>query len=151
MRRRLKPSSSEAPSVGRAMTGTVGQSERSRALGSVGGMTDLQPDIHVSELDPVAPVPAGHVLLDVREQDEWDAGHAPGAWHIPLSDLPTRIDELPEADFLVVCRSGGRSSRAAAGLNQSGYDARNLDGGMKGWAAANLPVTAPGGAQPRIL
>ncbi|MEE6286949.1 rhodanese-like domain-containing protein [Georgenia sp. MJ173] len=110
-----------------------------------------QPDLLVSDLDPAAPVPAGHVLLDVREQEEWDAGHAPGALHIPLGELTARIDELPEEDLLVVCRSGGRSSRATAWLNQAGYDARNLDGGMKAWAAAELPVRADGAAEPRVL
>lgn len=106
-------------------------------------MSELE-ELTVSELDPGQPVPAGHVLLDVREQEEWDAGHAPGALHIPLGELPARIDELPEEDLLVVCRSGGRSLRATAWLNRSGYDARNLDGGMKAWAAAGLPVTAEG-------
>ena len=54
------------------------------------------------------------VVLDVREQDEYDAGHAPRAIHIPLGDLPNRLNELPEVDgdLPVVCRSGARSGRA---------------------------------------
>ncbi|OIQ79506.1 putative adenylyltransferase/sulfurtransferase MoeZ [mine drainage metagenome] len=95
----------------------------------------------VSELDPATPIPPGTTLLDVREQDEWDAGHAPGAWHIPLGELPRRVSELPvEGRILVVCRSGSRSARATAWLEQVGYDAANLDGGMVAWAGAGLPV-----------
>ena len=57
------------------------------------------------------------VILDVREKDEWDAGHAPGAVHIPLAELPSRLHELPDTDdgtLAVTCRGGGRSSRAVA-------------------------------------
>jgi rhodanese-related sulfurtransferase len=99
------------------------------------------PTIAVTDLDPNAPVPPGTVLLDVREQDEWDAGHAPQAVHIPLGDLPERVGELPEGDrVVVVCRSGARSARATAWLVQGGYDAVNLDGGMLDWERAGLPV-----------
>jgi rhodanese-related sulfurtransferase len=92
------------------------------------------------------------VILDVREQDEWDAGHAPGALHIPLGELPTRLHELPETDetLAVTCRGGGRSSRAVAWLTQQGFDVANLDGGMKGWEAAGRTVVADGPA-PRII
>ncbi|WP_413451573.1 rhodanese-like domain-containing protein [Georgenia phoenicis] len=116
-------------------------------------MEDLdQPrDLTVADLDPASPVPAGHAILDVREQDEWDAGHAPGAVHIPLGELPDRLDELPEEDLLVVCRSGGRSMRATAWLNHSGFTARNLDGGMREWAAAGLPMTTDDGSDARLL
>nr|WP_156399843.1 rhodanese-like domain-containing protein [Phycicoccus sp. Soil748] len=85
------------------------------------------------------------VLLDVREQDEWDAGHAPGAVHIPLGDLPSRLHELPDTDaatLAITCRGGGRSSRAVAWLSQQGFDVANLDGGMKAWHAAGKPLAA---------
>jgi len=85
------------------------------------------------------------VLLDVREHDEWEAGHAPGAVHIPLGDLPARLDELPDTDagtLAVTCRGGGRSSRAVAWLSQQGFDVANLDGGMKAWEAAGKPLAA---------
>jgi rhodanese-related sulfurtransferase len=99
------------------------------------------PSVLVTDLDPAAPVPPGTVLLDVREQDEWDAGHAPQAVHIPLGDLPDRVGELdPDARVLVVCHSGVRSARATAWLVQGGYDASNVDGGMVDWARAGLPV-----------
>ncbi|SEA26446.1 Rhodanese-related sulfurtransferase [Bowdeniella nasicola] len=107
--------------------------------------------ITVADLDVTDPVPDGYVLLDVREDEEWEAGHAPGALHIPLGDLPDRIDELPDEDLLVVCRTGGRSGRAAAWLNQNGYDAYNVDGGMTSWHQAGLPVTSEDGSVPEIL
>lgn len=82
---------------------------------------------------------ASVVLLDVREHDEWSAGHAPGARHMPLG----RVDASALADdtiVLCVCRSGGRSAQATDALRQSGIDARNVTGGMQAWAAAALPV-----------
>ncbi|MGH3949038.1 MAG: rhodanese-like domain-containing protein [Pseudonocardiaceae bacterium] len=93
-------------------------------------------------------------LLDVREDDEWRAGHAPGALHIPLSDVPARMDELADMPddqpIFVVCRTGGRSSQATAFLNANGYAAVNVAGGMKSWETEGRPVvgeypdTAPG-------
>ncbi len=85
------------------------------------------------------------MLLDVREQDEWAAGHAPSAVHIPLGDLPARAAELTElADdrpVYVVCRTGGRSERATAWLNAAGVvDAVNIAGGMKSWATSGHPL-----------
>lgn len=108
-------------------------------------------DIPVSSLDAERPVPEGYVLLDVREQEEWDAGHAPGAIHIPMGELPVRVEELPEEELLVICRSGGRSARSVQWLTQAGYDAYNVDGGMKGWAQAGLPVTRDDGGTPEVL
>ncbi|UQS21900.1 rhodanese-like domain-containing protein [Amycolatopsis thermalba] len=97
----------------------------------------------------------GLVLLDVREQDEWDAGHAPGAVHIPLGELPARTDELAQLPddrpLYVVCRTGGRSARAAAWLNASGWDAINVAGGMKSWATEGRPVVGEHDGPPEVL
>jgi rhodanese-related sulfurtransferase len=99
------------------------------------------PSVTPAELDPARPVPAGTVLVDVREADEWAAGHAPDAVHIPLGELTTRVGELAEADrVLVICHSGVRSARATAWLAQNGLEAFNVDGGMVDWARAGLPV-----------
>lgn len=87
------------------------------------------------------------VIVDVREPDEWELGHAPGAIHIPLGDLPQRLGELPsdEASAIVVtCRGGGRSTRAVAWLVEQGFDASNLTGGMIGWQAAGRPLIRDG-------
>jgi rhodanese-related sulfurtransferase len=103
----------------------------------------------------VADVPAGAVLLDVRENDEWTAGHAPGAVHVPMGQIAQRLDELasalPERPVRVVCRSGGRSARVTAYLTQAGWDAVNVEGGMQAWAAAGRPMVAESDAAPRVL
>lgn len=100
----------------------------------------------------VADVPEGAVLLDVREQDEWDAGHAPGALHVPLGDLPSRLGDLPDdAELQVLCRAGGRAARAAAWLQENGYDAVVVDGGMGAWQDAGRPVVADDGSEPRVI
>lgn len=100
------------------------------------------PTVDPADLDPAAPVPAGTTLLDVREPDEWDGGHAPGAVHIPLGDLPVRYGELdPDTHIVVMCHSGGRSARATQFLIQAvGFEASNLDGGIVAWQRAGLAV-----------
>ena len=94
----------------------------------------------------------GAILLDVREDAEWQAGHAPKARHIPLSRLPARIRDLPpNRTVITVCRSGARSTRAAALLARDGRDVVNLAGGMHAWARAGLPVVASGGRPGRVM
>jgi rhodanese-related sulfurtransferase len=107
--------------------------------------------VSVEDLDAADPIPDGYALLDVREQDEWEAGHAPGAVHIPMGELPARMDDLPDGELIVVCRSGGRSARSVQWLNQAGYDAYNLSSGMKGWQAAGLPVVRDDDAAATVL
>lgn len=103
----------------------------------------------------VADVPEPAALLDVRENDEWAAGHAPAAVHVPMGQVAQRLDELatvfPERPVHVVCRSGGRSARVTAYLTQAGWDAVNVDGGMRAWAAAGRPMVAESDAAPRVL
>lgn len=86
------------------------------------------------------------VLVDVRQPDEWDAGHAPMATLIPLAELPDHLDELPRDRVIVcACRSGGRSLRAATFLQENGFDAVNLTGGMIAWFAEDLPFESDNG------
>lgn len=114
-------------------------------------MPDAPAPITTDDLDADRPVPAGFQVLDVREDDEWAAGHVPGAVHIPMGELPARVEELPEEELIVVCRSGGRSARASAWLNSTGFDAYNLEGGLAAWQRAGLPLTAEGGHEPTVL
>ncbi|MFJ3859256.1 rhodanese-like domain-containing protein [Streptomyces sp. NPDC090085] len=92
------------------------------------------------------------VLLDVREQAEWDAGHAPGAVHAPLSRLlggaalPVAAQDRP---LVVICRSGHRSRQAVGLLTGRGAEAVDVEGGMIAWAAAGLPVLVDGGSSGR--
>ena len=91
-------------------------------------------------------------LLDVREQDEWDAGHIEGAQHIPLGELGSRLAEVPtERVVVAVCRTGSRSDRAAKGLRLSGVSAENLDGGVTAWTRAGLALVAKGGGPGRVI
>ena len=100
---------------------------------------------------PAAVVPEDAWLLDVREQDEWVAGHAPGARHIPLGELGARVAEIPQdQDIYVICRSGHRSGRAAQALAGAGWNAINVAGGMQDWAAAGRPMTAETGREPFV-
>jgi rhodanese-related sulfurtransferase len=83
----------------------------------------------------------GAFLLDVREDVEWQSGHAPEAVHIPMYDVPQRLAELPtDATIAVICHVGARSAQVAHWLRAQGYDAHNVDGGMEAWAALGLPV-----------
>lgn len=96
----------------------------------------------VSPVEAAGALREGALLVDVREQDEWDGGHIPGAIHIPLGQVRGRLDEIPvDAKVITVCRSGMRSSRAAGQLAKTGRTVSNLTGGMNAWSAAALPVT----------
>ena len=73
----------------------------------------------------------GFKLIDVREQDEWDAGHHIEAAHIPMGTIPERIDEFDEDEkYIIICRSGGRSGRVCTFMEKEGIQSHNLTGGM---------------------
>jgi len=105
------------------------------------------PSVTASQVDDDA------YLLDVREPDEWAAGHAPGAHHVPMMEIPARMDDIPaDGDVVVVCRSGGRSGQVVSYLVGRGWDnVRNLDGGMQSWAAANRDLVSENGQPARVL
>lgn len=102
----------------------------------------MHDDIPTTDVADVPhPIPAGLVVLDVREGHEWSAGHIDGAIHVPIGELPARVGELdPAARTIVVCHVGGRSARATAWLHAQGHDVVNLAGGMDAWEAAGRPV-----------
>jgi rhodanese-related sulfurtransferase len=99
----------------------------------------------------VGQLPADVYLLDVRETDEWVCGHAPGAVHLPLSELIARLEEVPaDRAVHVICKVGGRSAQAVQFLNAQGRDTVNVAGGMMAWAAAGLPMEARPGIEPFV-
>lgn len=104
-----------------------------------------------SKIEDVSPEEAmalqdgGAVLLDVRENDEWSAGHAPTAAHVPLADVEGAVTRFEGQTVLAVCRSGGRSAKAAQTLAAGGIDVRNVAGGMSAWMACGLPVITDDG------
>jgi len=111
--------------------------------------------VDVSDVDPAEAdrlVLAGAVMVDVREDDEWEAGHAPVAVHVPVGQVVDRMDELPaDRTIVCMCRMGGRSGSVAAHLAGAGYDVRNIAGGMQAWAAVGLPVVDASGAPGRVI
>ena len=105
---------------------------------------DSLPTIDVSEASArlEAADPQGPLLVDVREQYEWDAVRANGAVLMPMSEFPARHDELPkDRPIFVICASGNRSAAATAFLLRNGWkDVANVDGGTGAWEKAGLPV-----------
>lgn len=100
----------------------------------------------VTASEAIAETWGEHWLLDVREQSEWDAGHAPTARLLPMSVLEQRIEEIPaDRRVLVICQSGQRSGRVVAALSRAGYDVSNVSGGMLAWHAAGGEITVETG------
>ncbi|MGA5409260.1 rhodanese-like domain-containing protein [Streptomyces lavendulocolor] len=103
-----------------------------------------------------ASVPADGLVLDVREHDEWAAGHVEGALHVPMSDFVSRFGEVTEAvadgrRAYVMCRVGGRSAQVTQYLVQQGIDAVNIDGGMLAWEGAGRPMVTDNGSAAIVL
>ena len=91
----------------------------------------------------------GALLLDVREPEEWRAGHIEGSVHVPLDDLPRA--RLPQdVPLVAVCRSGNRSGRATAWLSRQGVDVVNLAGGVAAWQRAGLGLVTDAGEPGRV-
>ncbi len=110
---------------------------RSVSLGNVQSDTPRQ----VSASQALELLRSEAILLDVREDHEWAAGHAPEATHIPMSRISQHARNLPtDKTIICVCHVGARSAAVAAALNRAGWTAHNLSGGMEAWVAAGLPV-----------
>jgi rhodanese-related sulfurtransferase len=106
----------------------------------------------ISAADLPTELPDDLRVVDVREDDEWDAGHIETAQHIPLLQLPARLGELPgEQQLLVVCRVGARSGQAVRFLIANGRDAVNLAGGMHAWQQAGRSMVSEAGAPPAVI
>jgi rhodanese-related sulfurtransferase len=81
------------------------------------------------------------IIVDVREDWEYAAGHIPGTVLIPLGQLSSRLSEIPaDKTVIAVCRSGNRSDQATALLKQSGFTVHNMTGGMLAWEQAQYPI-----------
>jgi rhodanese-related sulfurtransferase len=98
------------------------------------------PEIDVDEL--ARRHASGRAVLDVREPDEYEGGHVPGAVSIPLGEVPDRLGEVPDGEVLVICAKGGRSRKAAELLRAGGVDAVNVAGGTTAWVESGRPVAA---------
>lgn len=106
-------------------------------------------DIESQGIQSITPVDASTmfaakeaVIIDVREQNEWDDKHIPGAIHIPVAQLNSRLAELEQykdSPVIMQCRSGKRSAQGAVALNAAGFaKLYNMDGGILAWDKAGL-------------
>jgi rhodanese-related sulfurtransferase len=104
--------------------------------------TSLPAEISVQ--DAYARRDAGAFILDVREPDEWNQGHIPGATLIPLLELKSRLSEVPkDQEVVVVCHSGNRSKQGRDILLKAGYEqVTSMKGGMTQWLAASYPTVS---------
>lgn len=90
-------------------------------------------------------------VIDVRWPHEWEAGRFEGARHIPMDEIATRLEELErDRPVVAVCRTGDRSGRVAGFLKAQGFDAHNMEGGIKAWESQGLPFAASDGGPGRV-
>lgn len=95
----------------------------------------------VTSREVAAAVARGDMVIDVRTAEEFDAGHIAGAHLMPLFAVPLHVASLSRRDpIYVVCESGARGAQACQYLEQHGYTAFNMQGGMSAWRSAGLPV-----------
>ncbi len=101
-------------------------------------------EIDITEYQRIRSAGESHILIDTRENDEWDAGHAAGSVHLGKGIIERDIEsKVPDRDTKLVlyCGGGYRSALAADALRQMGYtNAISLDGGWRAYQAAGLPV-----------
>ena len=118
---------------GGASTATVAQEEIDVA--SLPDAVDAETVSAIKERDDV-------LVLDVREQWEYDAGHIPGVTLLPMGEVPGRMSEIPtDQTVIVTCRSGNRSGQVTQFLREQGFtNVHNMEGGILAWEAAGLPV-----------
>ena len=100
----------------------------------------------ISPTEAAAKLKSGDALIiDVREKDEWDEQHIPGAIHLSRGTLELDVEEkVPDMNATIICHcgGGGRSALAAESLQKMGYkNVRSMAGGFKAWKAAGLPTT----------
>lgn len=111
---------------------------------------ELMPSVTAQEA--LGLIEAGAVLIDVRELDEWEAGHAVPARHVPLNGVPDAMDTISrDAPVLVICRSGNRSRGATVAMRDAGIDAYNVDGGMRAWHEAGGHVVRTDGSSGSVI
>jgi rhodanese-related sulfurtransferase len=104
---------------------------------------------HITEISPqdaAANLNSGDaIVVDVRDKDEWDEGHIPGATHMSRGTIELEVEErISDPDTMIICHcgGGGRSALAAETLQKMGYkNVRSMAGGLRAWKAAGLPTT----------
>ncbi|MFN8663348.1 MAG: rhodanese-like domain-containing protein [Thermomicrobiales bacterium] len=106
-----------------------------------GRTPNSDPQLEVTVADVVANRSTIRQLIDVREQDEWEEARIPGSKLIPMSEFANRVEEIDPAEQIIVyCRSGGRSLVVAEALQNAGFDAKSMAGGILEWERSGHPV-----------
>lgn len=128
------------------LSGLIACTSRPESSSSTPGTTvmaslKLGANVSVEEARAVYRDP-GVTIVDVREKEEYNAGHIPGALLIPLSELAQRVKDVPrDTEVILVCRSGNRSQQAYDSLKQQGFtNIHNMVGGMLAWQAAGYEI-----------
>ena len=111
-------------------------------LGNPKADTSLPREVSVAQAAEIRD--AGAFVLDVREPDEWEQAHIPGATLIPLGELQSRINDVPkDQEILVYCRSGNRSQEGRDILLAAGYkNVTSMSGGINDWIRQGLPTVS---------
>lgn len=120
---------------GQANTADTTVVEASADVATLPDTVDVQTVSAIKEQDNV-------IVLDVREQSEYDEGHIPGVVLIPMGEVSSRLSEIPtDKEVIVTCRTGNRSGQITDYLREQGFDnVHNMEGGIVAWEAAGLPV-----------
>ena len=96
--------------------------------------------------------PERGLVIDVRSPKEWEYGHVAGSTNVPLDELPDRLNEIEvDIPLVAVCRTGVRSKKAMEMLNEGGFQAESLDGGVTAWAGAGKELVRPDGQLGDVL
>ncbi len=124
-----------------ALAGCSGQAGQSASEVVTPETLNLSVDVDVTTVQDVRDR-ADVVVIDVREDWEYNSGHIPGAVWLPLGEIPNRLDEIPrDKTVIAVCRSGNRSSQATNFLRQQGFqNIHNMQGGMIAWDQAGYTI-----------
>lgn len=108
---------------------------------------DASPDVSLPPERVAEMLERGEVeVIDVRASSEWEAGHVPGVQHVELHEVSARAETIDkEKPIVFQCRGGSRSEMVAAAFRESGWDAYNMDGGLRAWEERGLPLEPEGG------
>jgi rhodanese-related sulfurtransferase len=121
------------------------------SVASVASVESGCPGVSVVSVDDVAARGGDVLLIDVRESDEWAAGHVAVAIHVPLGDIVAWVPPAVTTPLAIICRSGNRSMKAAVLLAGRGVTAFNVEGGMRAWDSANLEYVANDGSPGEVI
>jgi rhodanese-related sulfurtransferase len=126
---------------------TSPDTESSDSEASTDSEPDESPDVSLPPERVAELLERGDVeVIDVRASSEWEAGHVPGVRHVELDRLSARAETIDKGRPVVFqCRGGSRSEMVAAAFRESGWDAYNMDGGLRAWAERGLPLEPEGG------